>query len=141
MLEVDLDRGMEIHSHPSTGMDVFMYVDDPGVYLSAHGTPVSEQLAEQAGFDIERFGRERRIKQALAAAHKQIMDDFNANGGGPKIIEEREGFKVVDIGMDRHQVMSPDGKVLNTVPLSLANAKILLEHLVVVDKEEKGEAE
>lgn len=134
--KIDLDRGVHSRTHPATGMDVYMYVDDPGVYLTAHGTPVPEELAVQAGFPTQEYAKKRRIKLALAAAHNKVMQELAEANQGEKIVtKERDGFRVVDLGYDRYQVLSPDGDVLNTTYLSLNHALILLDQLVPPEEE------
>lgn len=127
---IDLDRGVHMRSHPASGMDIYMYVDDPGVYLSAHGNQVDDKLAEASGFPVEEFAKKRRIKLALAAAHDKVLQELQESEGTHNVVAEKEGFQMVDIGMDRFQVLSPDGEALNTHPLPKHDAEILLEQLV-----------
>lgn len=132
---INLDRGVISSTHPSLNMDIYMYADDPGRYLTAHGDEVDERLAEQAGFDIAKYGRERKIKTAMAEAQAQILRENDIPISD--VIEERGDFKIVDIGMDRHNVMTKDGSVLNKAPLTPAQARILLDHLAPNKKEAK----
>src|SRR5690554_3858011 len=57
MSKIDLDRGVLIRKHETTGTTIYMYFDTPGVYLNAHGGKVSEALAKQAGFDVDLYGK------------------------------------------------------------------------------------
>ena len=101
---IDLDRGVISRSHPSLGMDVYMYVDDPGVYLTAHGTEVALALAEQAGFEVDKYAKQHKIKVAMANAQADVLAQFNE--ATTEVLVERNGFKVVDIGLGRCNVLS-----------------------------------
>lgn len=129
---VDPDRGYHMRSHPTIGMDIFMYVDDPGVYLTAHCDRVDDKLAEAAGFPIEKHKKEHDIKAALASAQAEVLKKFGENK--PQFVMERGDFKVVDIGLGRHNVLSGN-EVLNKNPISKEEAKILLDHLSPPPKE------
>lgn len=130
--KIDYDRGVIISQHKQTGMDIFMYVDTPGVYLNAFGTPVADKLAKEAGYDVEKFGKERVKRERMKAATDAIEQELAiVNDQGVKtVVEETEGFKIIDIGLGRHFVEDPDGNKLTSVPLPLEQAKVLLRQLV-----------
>jgi hypothetical protein len=134
---IDLDRGAMTCSHPSLGIAIYMYLDDPGVYLTEHGNVLEngEALAEQAGFDVAKFSKQRKIKIAMDAANDKIMHEFNEST--TKVLVERNGFQIVDIGLDRCNVLAPDGGVLNKAPIPRAQADILLAHLAPKEKDKK----
>jgi hypothetical protein len=118
--KVDYDRGVIINVHPGTGMDVFMYVDAPGKYITAHSNEVSETIAREAGYDVEKLSKERtRLERKLAAAKlidAELADDKDIE---QVVVRERDGWKLVSFGVGRHNVVDPDGNVLNRSPLSL----------------------
>lgn len=124
---VDLDRGVWSRTHPSLNMDIYMYVDDPGVYFNAHGHPVSKELAEAAGFDTEELDKKHKIKVALEKAHKDVLSQFGE--AETKVYAERNGFKVMDIGLGRFNVLGPEGELLNKSPIPKEQAELLLNHL------------
>src|SRR6266699_464625 len=109
---IDYDRGVHIRTHHSTGVDVYMYVDNPGVYLSAHGTPVSEALAREAGYPVDEQVKQRELNKRLRAAHAAVYAEMNAGEAAQEIVEERDGFTIVSIGLGRHIIKSPDGDQL-----------------------------
>lgn len=129
---INADRGYHMRSHPTLGMDIFMYVDDPGVYLTAHCDRVDEALAEAAGFPVAKHKKEHEIKYALAAAHKAVLEKYGA--AKPKFFMERGEFKIMDIGMDRYNVLSGD-EVLNKDPIPKEEAMMLLDHLSPMPKD------
>lgn len=138
---IDYDRGVIIQSHHS-GMDVFMYVDTPGVFLTAHGKDVSEQIAAEAGYDVAKLMKERirreRIDQATKLISKELEDEKDLV---ENVVEEREGWKLVSTGLGRHNVVDPDGNILNRSPLVLDSAKRLFDGMapavVVASDDEK----
>lgn len=130
-----IDRGVQVRNHPSMSMDIYMFIDDPGVYFSAHGDKIDPELARAAGFDVDDQSRRQQIKQALKKASDEVLARF----GEAKVatVLEREGFKIIDLGLGRHNVLAPDGDLLNKAPLPLEQAKILLDHLAPKKVEEK----
>lgn len=131
IFNIDLDRGVHSRTDPVTGMEVYMYVDEPGVYRSAHGTEVSLSLAERTGFPVEEHAKKRRIQLARKSALDKVEAELALADRAEKVVtKERDGFKVVDIGYDRFRVYSPDGDLLTPEPVSLHVALTLLDELV-----------
>lgn len=141
IFKIDLDRGVHSRTAPDNGgMEIYMYVDTPGVYLSAHGTEVPIALAEAAGFPVAEHMKKRRLKEALEAARNEVLAKMQEADGREKVVtRDKEGFKIVDIGMDRYVVYSPDDDRLTPEPLSLMHANILLDQLVPDQEEEDAE--
>lgn len=131
VFKIDLDRGVHQRIDPGSGMDIYMYVDTPGVYLTLHGTEVDVELARRAGFPVEEQLKKRRVQQALAAAQDRVLAELQVADQSVKVVvQEADGFKIIDIGYDRYQVLSPDDDVLTPAPLNLRSAVILLSQLV-----------
>lgn len=124
---VDYDRGVIIINHAKTGMDIFMYVDDPGKFLNAHSAPVSDELAKEAGFDVDKLSKERikkeRKQQAMQLIDAELSSD---NDVREEVVEERNEYKIVATGAGRHHVVDPEQNRLSSFPLSLEDAKKLL---------------
>ncbi len=111
---IDLDRGVIIRAIQDTGMDVFMYRDDPGVYLTAFGNVVTEEVASMAGFNIAKWRRLRNRKLGIAKA-AELLDAEEALADSEAqrtIVHDKDGFKVVLLGLGRHIVEDPDGNNL-----------------------------
>lgn len=125
---VDYDRGVLIKTHQQTGMDVFMYADDPGKYFSAHSKPVGETLAKEAGYDVEKLAKDRvkkeRQAQAMAMIDDEMADDKDIK---EDIVSERNGYRIITTGLGRHHVIDPDNNRLTAVPVSLEIAKKLFD--------------
>ncbi len=129
---IDVDRGVMIRKDHKFGIEVFMYKDTPGVFLDAHGKEVSAALAKRAGYDIERLITERKIAEAKKKAFADIEAQFRQEGAahGPTVVKETDsGYKLVDLGMNRHNVVSPDGAKMNSSYLTKHEGVALLTEL------------
>jgi len=127
---IDYDRGVHIRMHPS-GVEVFMYVDTPGVYLNVHGDPFpSIKFAQEAGFDTETLARQRKIKEGVAEYEAKLRSELDLPISKRRILKEWEGYKVVELSPGRFQLFGPDDLVLHKDPLPEKEALKLLEALV-----------
>lgn len=126
--KIDYDRGVIIMTEPGTGMDVFMYVDSPGNFLTAHNIAVPEEIAAKAGYDTVKLGKERlrreRIKKASDIIDAEFADDSTTE---EQVVQEHEGFKLVTIGLGRFNVKDVDDNVLNATPLAEETASKLFK--------------
>lgn len=111
---IDYDRGVVIRKAQDLGIEVFMYKDEPGVFLSALGRPVAATLAKRAGYDIDALARLRQHRELLAVAARSIADRVGVAEptSSGKTIKEIDGYKVVLLGMNRHVVVGPAGELL-----------------------------
>lgn len=134
-LKIDYDRGVIFKTHPTNGMNVYMYVDTPGKYLNAFGTGVEEKLAAEAGFDIEKYGKLRIKGERMATAMKAIEEELEMVDKVETVVQEQDGFKLIDIGLGRHVLKDPEGNILTTTMLSEEQGKLLLSRLVPQPKE------
>lgn len=144
-IAIDFDRGVAIRNIHRTGMDVYMYIDTPGVYFARNGHEVPEAIAREAGFDIEKLGKERVKRQRLRDAYDAIERDSDAGVSTHSVVDEKGGFRLVDIGQERYIITSADDSnvTLTAVPLPHKEAKRLWDELtkeVAAPKktEEKG---
>lgn len=131
---IDLNRGVIICIHP-TGMRVNMYVDDPGVYLTIHGGTISEEIARQAGFPVEKHAKQRLKLQRMADAKARIsreIEQEDADREEVEVVAEVGGYKIVHIGLGRHQVQDAEGSPLHTEQLTREQADKLLQGLTEV---------
>lgn len=140
---IDYDRGVMKMDDAATGVSVYMYLDDPGRYLNAHGTEVGVDLARRAGFDVDKQVKERQLKKRLAEAYAKIHSEMQMGEASRIVVREKGGFAIRDIGLGRHELVSPDGDVLTDPekPLPLEQANALLDQLVPDEKVEEAVAE
>lgn len=129
---IDINRGVETHFHTS-GMQVHMYVDEPGVFRNSHGTIVDPALAAEAGYDVKtllaKADKAARIRAALTAVDQEFSQE-QADAGGPQVVEVREGYKLLDIGLGRFSIQDPDGNQVVPRPLPEKEARLLLSKIV-----------
>lgn len=133
---IDYNRGVMKLQDNATGVSVYMYLDDPGVYLSGQGTEVDISLARQAGFEVDKQLKQKLLKERLATAMAGIQAELETGEKDQTVLLERDGFKLVDLGLGRHQVLSPDGDSLVPNPLPKEQATLLFEQLVPKAKPE-----
>lgn len=126
---VDPDRGYMMRDHGRLGINIYMYVDDPGVYMTYHGHTVPEQLAKEAGFEVDRFAKERLRRERMAAAAKAIEAELADGGVVEEVVAEKGDFKMIHIGLGRYQIVDKDKQVLTEAPLTKELAEGLLDSL------------
>ena len=129
MSNIDLNRGVTIRRHPTTGVQVFMYKDTPGVFLNAHGTEVDPELAKSAGFNTEALLKDKLKRERMAVAMSTIEAEFSSGPAMRETVRTQDGFQLIAVGLGRHKVLDPDGEELHAQPLTLEEANLLLDQL------------
>lgn len=129
-MKIDYNRGVLKKVVPQSGVNVYMYKDEPGVYRNKFGTVVADTLAIAAGFDVDYYGKLKTKKEKMAVALAAIEKELELAGEAREIVAEKSGWKVIGIGLDRYMVEDPDGTVVNDNPLSRIQADRLIGELV-----------
>lgn len=129
---IDYDRGVTMRSHP-TGVTVYMYIDEPGTFRNAFGVEVSDDLAREAGFDVEKLGKQKLRRERVAKAMEAIDADLAEAGAEKRTVASRAGFHLVDIGLGRFNVEDPEGNILNPTPLTEAQGRPLLDKIAPLE--------
>lgn len=138
MNRINLDRGVVKRIQPRSGMGIYMYKDQPGVYLTADASPVPDKLAAEAGFDVSRLAREKLRKERMAEVMKRLEAEF---GDEPeKVVFEKEGFKVASEGQGVYAVYSPDDNRLTDKPLTKKDAVSLVKQLAKMELSDEQKA-
>ncbi len=131
MSEIDVNRGVNIKTDPSTGARVYMYKDTPGVFLNDHGHEVADSLASRCGFPIKELKKQREKREALSRATAEIEAEFEADQASQKsekvIKESEDGYKIVQFAFGRCWVFGPDGDKLHPKPLTKQEAHHLFK--------------
>jgi hypothetical protein len=75
---IQRNRGCQIRK--AAGLKIVMYYDTPGVYYDGIGNVVSDELAAQAGYDVEKLAIERKkqIKRQKFEDDLAMSDDETA---------------------------------------------------------------
>jgi hypothetical protein len=119
------------------GISIYMYNDDPGIFLNERGAPVSDHFAAMAGFDVEGLTRARQKKLAIAAGVKAVEDSF-ADVTSQNIIRERAGYRLVEIAKGHFAIhfIEADGKgsPLTSAALPEKAAQKLFDELAPEEK-------
>ena len=128
---VDLDRGVEMRKTKS-GVEVYQYIDEPGVYRSAFNDEVPEELARSAGYPVEDRAKNRKLKERMAQFEAQLRKELEISeaDGTRTVVEVRGSYKIVDIGLGRYKIEDDEGNQMHKDPLSQAVAYKLLDQLV-----------
>lgn len=129
MAGLNLDRGCLIRFTPE-GIAVGMYYDQPGIWYNEHGTEVTPLLAKSAGFDTTSLLKERTKRERMAAAAEAVAKQFEGEEHTDEVVKEKNGFKLVHIGLDRHNIVDPDGNILNKNHLTRAEGVKVFAALV-----------
>lgn len=129
---IDYDRGVHKRTGPG-GIEVYMYKDDPGVYLNAYGTPLPESIAEAAGFDVATNRKAKLKKERVAAALRAVDADLASLEGEPDaeevVTKEQDGWKIIDIGLGRRLIKDPEGNQITPQSMPQEQAESLLAQL------------
>jgi len=130
-MAIDLDRGVLIRKVRNANMKIFMYLDTPGEYFNVHGKEVPIQLASAAGFETEKYAKEKYKRDKMAEFRYKMEQelDIEAEGAPAKVLAERAGYKVVETALGYANVFDPDGLKLNERPITEAEAKLLLDFM------------
>lgn len=130
-MNIDVTRGVEIRRDRSTGVRVYMYVDEPGVYLNAFGKPIAEAFAAKAGFPVDQYARQRIAREKISDFTKKLQHDMEV----ASLTEDREeitkrgGYVVYRMPFGNAVVVSEEGENLTDRPIAEAQAMELLEAL------------
>lgn len=140
-MPINLDHGYTIRLHPH-GFRVCMLKSDPGLYYDGSGELVSDDIAKQAGFDVQAFAKERLKKARLAEARKKIEAEFAAEEErvAQEINREFEGdaggekprYEVKHGGAGRYYIFDAEGKKVTTKGMTRAEAEVMLKGMLNV---------
>jgi hypothetical protein len=127
---IDVDAGYSIKELPD-GTRIFMHKAHPGTYLNASGEEISEAIAKQAGFDTERYRRERTRSDKMAEAQAVIEQELTAHQATPEasVVAERNGYRLLDVGYSRFQVTLDDGTPVTPKAVTLPLARSIFAKL------------
>lgn len=128
---IDVRRGVNIRRHRGQMMYIYMYFDDPGIYYNKHGHEVPATLAAEAGFEVDKYAKERYKKARMAEFKSKLELELTAAEDAPTdtVLKERGGFKLVKLGEKHGKVFDESGQPMNDRPVLLSDAEALFNHL------------
>lgn len=120
---LDLDRGVTKRRHPN-GFMVAMYKSEPGVFMDVHGKPLDEELARQAGFDVDTLVNERRKNEKMQEARAQIEKEFESQSEEiERLLDAKtEQYAVRHVGGGRYGIYDDEGNRLTQKPMTREEA-------------------
>lgn len=138
----DFDRGLIIRTHLPSGMDVFMYRNEPGVFMNAFGKSVSDAIAKEA-FGHARFDeltRRRQFRQKMKDAERAIEAEMAMVAKIEKrVVRKAAGLNLVDVGNEQYLIEDADGGRLTPQPLPRPTAEKVFDKLVGDESEQAPE--
>lgn len=139
-MKIDLDRGISCMKSKEGDFHIYMYLDEPGLYYNANEVRVPDKLAKAAGFDVETHKLQRLKREKLAKANAQIDEEIAAMAGDTTkktlASDEKTGFRVVDIGLGRANVLDHDGGKINNRAMTHTEAMLLYKEFTSMDEDE-----
>lgn len=128
-LGIDLNRGVRMSKDPLTKLEVYMYLDSPGVYLTPLGGEVPAEIAARAGYEVEKLGKLRERREKLMEFEAQLDEQMNIEADR-KVLYEGGGYKLVAVGgFGNAMVLDEDDNALVPMPMPVKLAKGLFEKL------------
>lgn len=141
MSKMDADRGYAMRVIDGSGVQVYMYMDEPGIFRNAFGQEVDDSLARLAGFDVDRLLKERAKRERMKAAFEQIEAEMAEGEAKQEVALERSGYTLIDLGLGRFQIKDPEGGLLTAQPVPEEVARKLFDQLVPEVKAEEPKSE
>ena len=135
-MKINLDRGVVVSRQKveQGGVYVYMYMDEPGIYLNEHGHKVSESFAASVGLDVAKYAKERIRRDKMAEYKKQVEAELALVDVETEVVlKEVNGFKLIELPAGRANVKDADGELINTTPIPLYDAEVLLKALTETD--------
>lgn len=135
------DRGVQKRLHPA-GLEVYMFVDQPGVFFNAHGNEMDPSLAHEAGFPTEDLLKEKARRDRIADATARIDEEFSVEGKRD-VVAEVNGYRIAKLGSRGHQIFDADDNLLTPGKfLSIDDAKRIAHKMkpIKAKKNEGAEA-
>lgn len=141
--KIDYNRGVRMRVHNSSGITVYMYKDDPGVYLNAYGDELPEEMAKACGFPVDLLAKYKLRKERMAVALETIESELSLDDDDDMhehvTLIEKEGYKLVSIGLGRHLLKDPDGELLTRKHLTEEEGKVILNAMVAKVQSDRSE--
>ena len=140
MNRIDIDRPTTIRKHKDSGMYVYMYKDEPGVYLSQHGDVLPEKIGALVGFDVKRLAKERDRREKMAEFSAKVSKELALAEASdePDIVATRGDYSVIALPGGHANVVSGSAGKLNQTPLSMPLAMELLGALAGEEESDDG---
>lgn len=135
---LDMSRPLMYCTHQASGARIFMYIDAPGEYLDQHARPVPEAMAKEAGFQVDRYRKQRIFNKERAKfedalkAQLQVSDQV-------EVYKEEGDLKILHYPETGVAYIEREGVRLNDTPIPLSTAVILFDQFAKMHEDERAE--
>ncbi len=125
---IDLDRPYLMRKATDVNMKIYMYFDQPGVYLNAHGKEIPDTIAIKAGFDVKRWAKQKYKMERMEKFREQVEAELEADDDvtEDKVLGTKAGYKIIGRPLGLADVYDPDGEKLNERAIPVAEAELLM---------------
>lgn len=127
--EIDYRRGVRKRVHPASGVEIFMYKDQPGVFLNAFGKEVGEDIAHQAGYNVDKLKRAKLRQERMELARQTIEEELEASTDERRVVYEVGDYVLVDVGEGRTYIEDVDGNRYVGTPMPFEQAKTVVDSM------------
>lgn len=124
--KIDVNRGV-MYSYHSSGMRIFMYLDEPGIYFDDHLGHVPDRVAAEAGFNVQRFAK-LRLRNMEVAKVKAALDAKLDIQDIKTVLREQGRYRLVQYDNGMARVETDEGP-LTPVPMGVPIAEALFKSL------------
>ena len=130
-MALDLNRGVLVKFHPVNRMQVAMYIDRPGEYLTETGEAIDAKFAKEAGYDVAKDLRKKVANEKLAAYKAQLDAEMRAEEDAlAQAMTDKSGHDVRHIGGGQYALFDKTGKRLTKVAMTKADIEMLVGTVV-----------
>lgn len=96
---------------PVLDMEIFMFLDEPGVYYDRKMRKMPEEVAAKVGFDVKREAKLRAINERRKEVMSEIADVVEENTR--TVVETRGDYQLVEINEGQFTVTGPGGDFMD----------------------------
>ena len=139
---IDENLGVIVKFVKKSGIEVYMYKSEPGIYRTRSGDLIDKKIAFEAGFRVEELDRQKVIQERKAAALADIEDEFSISVE-EKVLVSRGGYKAIRVGpatRGRYVIRDPEGKQITADTVDKKEAYRLISKLAPKEEDTSEES-
>lgn len=125
---INYDLGVQKRIDEKTGIEVFMYKREPGVFYNIFGKVLPEEIAADAGFDVAALTKHKLAREKMVEAQAAIEAELGLGAAQRKVIKEEKGYSLIQLGSGLC-TMEYEGQQISAVALPKAQAEKLFNRL------------
>lgn len=130
---IQRNRGCHIRNHRS-GIRVIQYLDEPNSYYDGNGKPVTEEVAQQAGYNVDEDRRNKALLQKRRKFERDLVtgEATQDERSIAELIQANESkIEIVPIKgkQDRFALVDGEGRRITKVPATIEEAKLIYRQI------------